>query len=147
MPFLKATISPAMTFDSPYTRAMPSPTSRTCPTSVRVISGVNCSISRWITELISSALNFMRLPFDQSLADLFETILYGSIADLVADLDDQAADQRGIGRDFHHGGRGDHPAHPLAEGGLLVGFERDRRSDVDRDTLVSPIPDLAGLAG
>ena len=74
MPFLKATISPAMTPERPYTRAMPSPTSSTCPTSVLVISGENCSISRWITELISSALNFMRLPFDQSLANLFQTI-------------------------------------------------------------------------
>ena len=45
------------------------------PHLARVTSGVNCSISRWITELISSALNFMRLSFDQSLAKLFESVL------------------------------------------------------------------------
>src|SRR5271157_4707750 len=116
IPFLKATISPAITPASPYTRAMPSPTSSTCPTSVREISGVNCSISRWITELISSALNFMRLPFDQSLAKLFETVLYGGVTHLISNLDDQAADQRRIGRDLHHGSGGNHPAYLLAEG-------------------------------
>src|SRR3974377_1804882 len=98
---------------------MPSPTSSTCPTSVRVISGVNCSISRWITELISSALNFMRLPFDQPLAKLFKTVLFGSVTDLIPNLDNQPTDERGIGRDLHHGSRGDHSAHLLEEDGLL----------------------------
>ena len=56
----------------------------------RVTSGWNCSISRWITELISSALNFMRLSFDQSLAKLCEPAPHRGVVDVVADLDDQA---------------------------------------------------------
>src|SRR4051794_23089977 len=35
---------------------MPSPTSSTRPTSVRVTSASNCSISRWMTDVISLAL-------------------------------------------------------------------------------------------
>ena len=72
---------------------MPSPTSSTRPTSVRVTSAWNCSISLWMTEVISSALNFMRLPFDQSLSELFQAVADRGVVDVVADLDDQAADQ------------------------------------------------------
>ncbi len=45
-PFWNVTISPVMTPERPWTRAIPSPTSRTRPTSVRVTSDWNCSISR-----------------------------------------------------------------------------------------------------
>src|SRR5689334_76681 len=108
---------------------MPSPTSSTCPTSVRVISGANCSISRWITELISSALNFMRLSFDQSLAKLFETVADGGVDDLIADLDDKSTDQGLVGGDVHDGRGAGHLGQAPAEGLLLALIERDRRTD------------------
>src|SRR3954464_13804187 len=95
-PLEKATISPVITPESPWIRAMPSPTSSTRPTSVRVTSAWNCSISRWMTEVISSALNFMRRPFDQSLAKLFESSADRGVVDVVADLDDHPPDQRGV---------------------------------------------------
>ena len=44
-PFSNATISPVITPERPWTRAMPSPTSSTRPTSDRVTSAWNCSIS------------------------------------------------------------------------------------------------------
>src|SRR5215470_13766976 len=99
---------------------MPSPTSRTWPTSLRVTSGENCSISRWITELISSALNLMRLPFDQAMAYQCETALHRRVVHLIADLDDQAADQRRIGGQAQDGGAGDQPLQAVAEGLDLV---------------------------
>src|SRR3954452_15982601 len=123
-PFLNAIISPAMTPERPYTRAMPSPTSRTVPTSLRVISGENCSISRWMTELISSALNFMRLPFDQSMAKLCESVLHRRIIKVVANLDDQAADQAGIGRRVHDRSPVDQASQPVLEGSQLRFVER-----------------------
>src|SRR5690349_4110748 len=120
---------------------MPSPTSRTVPTSLRVTSGENCSISRWMTELISSALNLMSLPFDQPLAKLCQSVLHGRIVKVIADLDDQAPDQPGIGRDVHDRRPVDQPGQPVAEGLQLRLVERDGRADPDRDPPVAPIPD------
>ncbi len=70
---------------------------------LRVISGENASISRWMTELISSALNFMRLSFDQSLAKLCEPALGRRVVTDVADLDHQAGDQIRVGRNIEDG--------------------------------------------
>src|SRR4051794_3212644 len=103
-PFSNATISPFMTPERPKTRAMPSPTSSTRPTSERVTSVWNCSISFWMTEVISSALNFMRLPFDQSVAELFQTVADRRVVDVVADLDDQPPDQGGVDLEAEHRG-------------------------------------------
>src|SRR3954453_20141444 len=125
-PLENATISPVITPESPWIRAMPSPTSSTRPTSVRVTWAWNCSISRWMTEVISSALNFMRLPFDQSLAELFQSVADRGIVEVVADLDDQAADQAGVDHVPDHGGGAQHRGEPVAERGPLAVVERDR---------------------
>src|SRR3954452_245214 len=130
-PLENATISPVITPESPWIRAMPSPTSSTRPTSVRVTWAWNCSISRWITEVISSALNFMRLPFDQSLAELFESIADRGVVDVVADLDDEAPDQGGVDHQTDHGRGAKHPGEPVAERRLLGVVERDGRLDAD----------------
>src|SRR5579883_616453 len=124
---------------------MPSPTSRTVPTSLRVTSGENCSISRWITELISSALNFMRLSFDQALAKLGESVLHRRIVKLIADLDDQAPNQVGIGRDRDDGRAVDQAGQPLLEGIQPGRVERDRRADPDRNPPVPPVPEGPGF--
>src|SRR5262249_22676848 len=125
---------------------MPSPTSRTVPTSLRVTSGENCSISRWMTELISSALNLMGLPFDQSLAKLAEPILHRGIVKLVADLDDQAPDQVGIGRDRHDRRAVDQAGQSWAEGIQLRLVEGDRRADAHGNPPVPLVPEGPGLA-
>src|SRR5215217_7930567 len=114
-PLEKATISPVITPERPWIRAMPSPTSSTRPTSVRVTWASNCSISLTITEAISSALNFMRLPFHQSLAKLFEPVADRGVEDVVADLDDQAADQAGVDLVVHDRRGGEHPGEAVAE--------------------------------
>ena len=108
---------------------MPSPTSRTWPTSLRVTSGENCSISRWITELISSALNFMRLSFDQSLAKLCESVLHRRVVTVVTDLDDQAPDQIRVGRDARGSACRRPGGEPVAEGLQLALVERDGRAN------------------
>src|SRR3954468_1586617 len=112
-PLENATISPVITPESPWIRAMPSPTSSTRPTSVRVTWAWNCSISRWMTEVISSALNFMRLPFDQSLAELFESVSDRGVVHVVADLDDQPPDQRGVDLEPDDGRGAEHPGEPV----------------------------------
>src|SRR3954469_19868061 len=107
-PLAKVTISPFITPERPWTRAIPSPTSSTRPTSVRVTCDWNCSISRWITEVISSALNFMGLSFDESAADRLEAGADRGVVEIVTDLDDQATDQRRVDLQCDHGRGVDH---------------------------------------
>src|SRR6478752_500308 len=135
-PFSKVTISPFITPERPWTRAIPSPTSSTRPTSVRVTCDWNCSISRWITEVISSALNFMGLSFDESAADRLQAGADRGVVDLVSDLDDQAPDQRRVDLQGDHGRGVDHRGQPVAERGLLPLVERDGRADRHRLSVV-----------
>src|SRR4051794_35840513 len=141
-PLSNATISPVITPESPWIRAMPSPTSSTRPTSVRVTWAWNCSISRWMTEVISSALNFMRLPFDQSLAELFESVSDRGVVQIVADLDDQPPDQGRVDRVPDDGRGADHPRQPLAERGPLPLVERDGGRDGDLPAVLTTVPEL-----
>src|ERR1700730_8425262 len=94
---------------------MPSPISRTVPTSLRVTSGVNCSISRWITELISSALNLMRHPFDQSMAKLCQSVLHRRVVKVIPDLEDQPSDEVRVGRDVDDRRPADQAGEAVAE--------------------------------
>src|SRR4051794_11124033 len=142
-----STISPVITPERPWTLAMPSPTSSTRPTSVRVTSAWNFSISLWITELISSALNFMRLPFDQSMAELLESAAHRGVVYVVADLDDQPPDQGGIDLERQQGRRSEHAAEPVAERFTLRIVERDGRADEDRAAVLLAVPERPRLAG
>src|SRR3954453_19650525 len=100
-----------------------------------------------MTEVISSALNFMRLPFDQSLAELFESVPDRGVVDVVADLDAQPADQAGVDLEPDDGCRGEHPGEAVAQGALLPLVEGDRRPDEDRPAVLPAVPDRPGLAG
>src|SRR6185503_20176304 len=77
---------------------MPSPTSKTRPTSRTSILASNCSISACSTDAISSALNFMDAPVDQLFAKTTEVGLQRAVEDDVADLHDQTSDE--VGDDF-----------------------------------------------
>ena len=57
-----STSSPLMALLKPYTRAMPSPISTTCPTSEISSCWLNCSISFLMTDVISSVLIFTGVP-------------------------------------------------------------------------------------
>src|SRR5687767_10946605 len=94
------TISPDITPERPYTRAMPSPTSSTRPTSRTSICDWKCSISCWTTEAISSALNLMDAPVDHLRPHLFQLHGDGRVIDGVADPQHHAADQALIGVAF-----------------------------------------------
>src|ERR1017187_1616739 len=126
---------------------MPSPTSSTRPTSLRVTSGENCSISRWMTELISSALNFMRLSFDQSLAKLCEPALRRRVVTEVTYLDHQAGDQIRVGRNLQERRRPGQPGKPFAQRLQLALVQRERRANLDGDSSIAPVPDGASLPG
>src|SRR5579884_1840031 len=72
---------------------MPSPTSRTRPTS-RVSMPVRyCSISVWRTETISSALNLITASFNELVADLLELRANRGVVNPIAHADHEAANQ------------------------------------------------------
>src|SRR5262245_52323746 len=95
-----------------------------------------------MTEVISSALNFMRLPFDQSLAELFESVAEGGVVDVVTDLDDQAPDQAGIDLEPDDRRGAERTGEPVAQGGLLVVVQRRGRADRDRPAVLATVVEL-----
>src|SRR4051812_31025056 len=72
---------------------MPSPTSRTRPTSRTSDPAPSPLISRWRTETISSGLNFMAAPGQQLISDGVDARSHRTVEDLVAHLDDHPAQQ------------------------------------------------------
>src|SRR3954471_23451459 len=75
---------------------MPSPTSRTFPTSWDSTCVRYCSISDRRTDTISSALNLMGTSLDQLVPQGVEAGADGQGHEPVADLDLDAADQFGV---------------------------------------------------
>src|SRR5260370_8014893 len=69
---VNSTISPYMMLERPYTRAMPSPTSSTRPTSRVSRRAPKFLISSVSTEVISSALNFITASRDNLGAKVVE---------------------------------------------------------------------------
>src|SRR5215210_4774893 len=143
---VNSTISPAMTPDRPYTRAIPSPTSSTRPTSRTSWPDPRPVISRWRTETISSGLNFIAAPRQQLIADGLDPVPDRAVEHLVADLDDHPA-QKGL----VHLGRDDR----VEPGGLadrlveLLGLgvrQRDGRPDRHPDAL-GPLVHAAPVGG
>src|SRR5438270_10147671 len=75
---------------------MPSPTSRTLPTSRDSTCVRYCSISDRRTDTISSALNLMGTSLDQLVPQGVEAGADGQVHEPVADLQLDAADQFGV---------------------------------------------------
>src|SRR5262249_40036585 len=78
---------------------MPSPISRTWPTSRRSRPPPNSLICRSRTEAISSGLNLMTASLDELLSDGLDTGAHAGVDHLVADADDEAAEQVGVDDD------------------------------------------------
>src|SRR5512147_568458 len=81
---------------------MPSPTSMTRPTSRTSIFDSYCSISCWINEAISSALNFMCAPIHHILTERIQLVGDRAVIHGVAQSQDGAADQVGIDDGFQN---------------------------------------------
>ena len=84
----------------------------------------------------------MRLPFDQSLAELFQTVAHRGVVDVVADLDDQARRSgRGRPRGAGRGWRSSIRPSRSRRRGLLRLVERHGRADGDRPAVLPAVPD------
>src|SRR5262245_11614079 len=129
-----STSSPAITFSSPKTRAMPSPTESTVPVSATSISRPYSLISRFRMSVISAGL--MSIDRSSLLELLGETDVelrqlgsQAAVEDHAADAGDRAAQQRGIDAllqlDLFAGPLRQRAAQPLA----LVVAQPDRRDD------------------
>src|SRR5207244_10592588 len=77
-------------------RAMPSPISSTRPTSAVSIWPRKSSISFWMTEAISSGLNFMEAPLAQAASQLFQASPQRTVINGIVHANDQPADQRRV---------------------------------------------------
>src|ERR1700761_5357671 len=97
MPPGNSTISPACTLSRPWTRAMPSPTLRTSPTSLTCASAPKFWISRLrMAEISAGWISIVSVPFLLALHGLTQAIQLGAkrrIDHARADLDDETAEQ------------------------------------------------------
>src|SRR5213596_1332156 len=91
-----SSISPAMAFSTPCTRAMPSPIEMMLPTSATSTSTAKLPIcSRMILD-ISSALMSISLALHESFSELLELPRDAAVVDHAADARDEAANDRRI---------------------------------------------------
>src|SRR5208337_1210437 len=114
---------------------MPSPISRTWPTSWTLSFSRYWSISARRTEAISSALNLMAGFLDQLGADGIDLSTNRGIVQVIADPDNQAADQVRV-HFFLQDRLVFHQLPQLREQFLpLIGWDRHGRSHVDRNPM------------
>src|SRR3954447_21334803 len=148
-PCSSSSISSATAFSRPYTRAMPSPTWSTVPTSASSVSTSYCSIRLRRIEAISSGLSctgrvlLLLVAYDgrgQFLAQAREPAADARVDAHRARLDDEPADQVGVDArrclDLAAGRRAD----LLDDRASLLGrqLERGRELDVEDALLAAP---------
>src|SRR6478736_4192021 len=95
----KSSRSSETQFSSPWTRAMPSPTCSTVPTSDRSVSTSYCSIRDLRIEVISSGRSFTfapSLPGGELVAEALQTAAHAGVDAQRTCLQDHAADQLGV---------------------------------------------------
>src|SRR5688572_8428217 len=115
VPLANSTISPAWTLSSPWTRAIPSPTLSTVPTSETWASVPKLAIwSRMTLEISAARMSIFSLSQTAKSPSSFhlmrESVEFGSdraVDPLRADLDDESAQYGGLDVHFH----GDVAAH------------------------------------
>src|SRR5437016_3460466 len=125
-----STISPAMTWESPYTRAMPSPTSSTRPVSIASTPVLASWISLEMTETISPTLNAMTAPLDELVPDALEAGAHAGGVDPVADPHDQPAQQAGVQGLLQDRLAARDPLEVMIQPAALLVGQRDRRAHV-----------------
>src|SRR4051794_20045052 len=99
-----------------------------------------------MTEVVSSALNFMRLPFQQAMTEFFEMVADRAVVDVVARLDDHASDQRRVDLEGQHRGPPEESSQLVSERVELRLVERDGRANRDRPAILPTVPCLPGDA-
>src|SRR5207249_1208218 len=115
-------------------RAMPSPTSRTRPTSREESFEPYWSISACSTETISSALNLMTTSFDDLVPQSLQPGADRSVVHPVRHAHHHAAEQFRIDRGFEDGFLLERLSEFLAQALQLVVRQRDCRRDAHPDT-------------
>src|SRR5215213_11595120 len=86
-------------FSSPWTRAIPSPTWSTVPTSERSVWTSYCSILDLRIDVISSGRSFnFSAPCHEVVSQTVEAAAHAAVEAVRADLEDDAADQRRVDR-------------------------------------------------
>src|SRR5580704_10485525 len=109
---------------------MPSPTSRTWPTSLVANCPLKSSISFCRTEAISSALNFMETPLLDALAQLRDAGRQRAIVNGVGNPDHNSANQRRIDLGLENRVEGKRFGQTLPELFASLVAERQRRLDL-----------------
>src|SRR5579859_836450 len=120
-------------------RAMPSPTSRTRPTSPASSREWYSSISFCKTETISLALNLMTASRDYLMANLFQTRTHRGIIQPVPHPDAQTAQKAGVQLALHDGFKMKGIPNSLLQADLLVIWQGYRRLDLDPDSAAALI--------
>ncbi len=98
-PCSSSSISSATAFSRPYTRAIPSPTWRTVPTSARSVSTSYSWIRCFRIDVISSGRSFTKSPFSyrcQLAAEALQTAADARVEPVRPDLEHDPADQLGV---------------------------------------------------
>src|SRR5262245_11813622 len=127
---VNSTISPAMTPDSPYTRAMPSPTSSTRPTSSTApVFRPYWLISLTRTDTTSFGFNDMTASLDQLVAEGVQLPEDAGVEAPVAELHDQPAQQVRLDADVEDRFLVGDLAGPLQEPVALIVRQRGGRAD------------------
>src|SRR2546430_2529086 len=112
-------------------RAMPSPTSRTRPTSRDSTSRPNCEICSRRTETISPGLNLITTSLDQLVPDRIESSADAGVIQPVPDLHDHPAQKVGIDPQFQDGLALECLPQFAAQSLLMVVVQRHCRADLD----------------
>src|SRR6266576_3317738 len=99
-PWSRSSISSATQFSSPWTRAMPSPSCSTVPTSARFVSTSNSSIRWRRIDVISSGRSFtFSTPCrGEGLAETFEPAAHARVEPHGSGLEDDPSDQVWVDR-------------------------------------------------
>src|SRR5437870_4471171 len=115
---------------------MPSPTSRTLPTSLTSVRAPKSLISCLRTETISPALNFMGGSLNEMGSDRFQAGPHAAVVQPVGDADDETADQFGIHGRLDDRLLAEQGAGLVADAVNLALGERHRRADLNADAVL-----------
>src|SRR5512139_1502192 len=136
----KSSISPAMARSIPCTRAIPSPSETTLPTSATSTSTAKLPICSRMTLEISSALMFMAVDelsgsSGELLSDPFELPPQAAIVDGAANSGDDAAQNLGLDSRRHHNLPPGQGAEPLPDCSQAVAVQRHGRRHLGANDL------------